>query len=330
MRVIKRKTAALIIGALLVAVALGGCAGKQETSTEEGEKKFVIGASLMNTVEPFYKDIEEGWRDAAGKYGAEVIVTSAEGDLAKQVSQTEDFITNKVDAIILCPADSAGIVPAVEKANEARIPVITCDINAEGGDVTSFVASDNYKGGQLAAEFMAKELNGEGELVILDHPQITSVYQRVQGFVDEIAKHPGMKIVQRPEVPFARDVAMKTTEDMLVTYPNLKGIFGAVGADAGLGALAAVEAAGRSDVLIVNFDAVPESRDLIYNGNPCLRADVAQFAYLIGYQSMEVAIKHLQGEDVPKEVAVEVLLVTKDNLVKQGDRILIKGYEDKE
>ena len=293
-------------------------------------KKWVIGGTLMNTSEPFYLDLEKGWRDAAKEFGADVIVTSAEGDLAAQISQAEDFIVKKVDAMILIPADSAGIVPAVEKANAANIPVLTADINAEGGKIVSFVASDNYLGGVLAADYLAKAIGAEGEVVILGHPSVTSTFQRTKGFIDTMqAKYPKVKIVQHLELQFTRDDAMKKTEDMLVTYPNLKGIFGAFGGDAGLGALAAVDAAGRKGIQIVNFDAIPESRKLIFEGNTILGGDVAQFPYDIGYQSMKAAIAFLRGVQVPAETQVDVALVQKDDLVKVGDAILVKGREVK-
>lgn len=303
----------LCLGFALFAVGCGGGGSTSTEPTEEEEhasgEKFVIGLSVMNTVEPFYKDLSDGAEAAAQDYGAELIVTSAEADLAKQISQTEDFIASGVDGIVLCPADSAGIVPAVEKANEANIPVVTSDIDAHGGEVLSFVASNNKKGGELAAEFIAEAIGGKGEVVMLDHPQITSVYQRGEGFVKTIDKYPEIEIVQRPEVTFSRDSSMKTTEDMLQTYPNLKAIFAPVGADAGIGANAAAMAAGRSDLVIVNFDAVDESLALIEKGDQALKADIKQNSYEIGYKSVEALIKHLLGEEVPRVIEIDVELV---------------------
>ncbi len=137
---------------------------------QEG-KKWVIGASLMNTQEPFYLDLEQGWRDAAEDLGVEVLVTSAEMDIAAQINHVEDYIVKGVDAMILIPPDSAGIVPAVESANAAGIPVFMADIDTEGGETVSYIASDNYMGGVLAADAMNELLGPEGgEVVILGHP----------------------------------------------------------------------------------------------------------------------------------------------------------------
>lgn len=293
------------------------------------EKEWVIGASLMNTQEPFYLDLEQGWRDAAEDLGVELVITSAENDLAAQIAQTEDFITRQVDAIILIPADTAGIVPAVEKANEAGIPVFTADNNSDGGDIVSFIASDNYQGGVLAAQWLAQEIGGKGQVVVLGHPSITSNFQRISGFRDTIEKnYPDIEIVQEFETEFTRDDAIRKAEDALVTYPDLAGIFGATGGDAGIGALSAVEAAGRDNVKIVNFDAIPESRQIIFDGSTILTGDAAQFPYDIGYESLATAVAYLKGEEVPPVKEIDVALVTKDNLIKVGDKLYVAGHEE--
>lgn len=312
----KRGIVLLLVVCLGLSLLASGCQSSSSTSTqpsENGEKeaaeKIVVGLSVMNTVEPFYKDMADGVEAAAKEFGAEVIVTSAEQDLAKQISQTEDFIISDVDGIILSPADSAGIVSAVQKANEANIPVVTADINSNGGDILCFVASNNTKGGEIAADFIAEAIGKEGEVIILDHPQVTSVFQRSEGFAKAMAKYPNIKIVQRPEITFARDSAMKVTEDMLQTYPNLKGIFAATGGDGGIGANSAVMSSGRKGIVICNFDAIDESVALIKKGDQALKGDVKQNSFEIGYKSMEALINKLQGKDVPKTIEIDVELI---------------------
>lgn len=291
-------------------------------------KKIRVGATTYNMAEPFYVDLAAGWKDAARDLGVELTFTSAEGDIGIQFAQIEDFITGKMDAIIVVPVDSKGIVPAIAAANDARIPVFTSDTNAEGGEIVSFVTGNNYLGGVLASELMGTALDREGELIILDSVGIECVQLRIQGFEDSMrARCPGVKIVQKINVGFTRDAAMKATEDSMLAWPNLKGIFGAVGGDAGLGALAAVHAAGR-DIQVVSFDALPEMRQNIYDGVLNAAGDVAQFPYTIGYVTMQNIVKYLNEERCPKHVDVEVVKVTKDNLVKKDGRILIKGYED--
>ena len=146
-----------------------------------------IGVSLLTRGHIFYRDLEDGLRTQAEKDGYQVIIASADFDLNKQISQVEDFISRKVDAIVVCPVDSKGVGPAIEEANKVGIPVFTADIAAEQGNVISHIASDNVAGGRLAGEFLAKALNGKGNVAIINQPAITSVLDRVQGFKEAIA-----------------------------------------------------------------------------------------------------------------------------------------------
>lgn len=320
----RSKLAKLLQRLVLVSLLVAGCCTSQVLEA----KKIRVGATTYNMSEPFYVDLAEGWKDAAKDFGVELTFTSAEGDLGVQLSQVENFITDKMDAVIIIPVDSKGIVSAVEAANSAGIPVFTSDTNAEGGKIVSFVTGNNYLGGVLASELMATALDREGEIVILDSVGIGCVQLRIQGFENSIkARCPRIKILQKINVGFTRDAAMKAAEDMMLAWPNLKGIFGAVGGDAGLGALAAVQAAGR-DIKVVSFDALPEMRQNIYDGMQNAAGDVAQFPYKIGYVTIQNVVKYLNGKKVPKHVDVEVAKVTKDNLVKKDGKILIKGYED--
>ncbi len=116
----------------------------------------VIGVSLLARQHIFYRDLEEGLQEEAKKNNYELIITSADFDLGKQIAQIEDFIARKVDAIVVCPVDSKGIGLGIKTANKANIPIFTADIAAQEGDVVSHIASDNIAGGRLAGEFLAK------------------------------------------------------------------------------------------------------------------------------------------------------------------------------
>src|ERR1044072_9394899 len=179
-------------------------------------------------------------------------------DLAKQQSQIDNFIVQKVDAIVLCPADSKGIAPAIEAANRAGIPVFTADLAAQGGQVGSHIASDNLAGGRLAADFIAKALNGEGEVGVIGQQEVQSGLDRELGFKEEMKKHPGIKVVSTLNGGGLRDKALKAAEDMLQGNPNIKGIFG-INDDSALGALSAAESHSRGDMVIVGDDAMPEA-----------------------------------------------------------------------
>jgi ribose transport system substrate-binding protein len=305
---------------LLLAVALlliTGC-GKQQTQTTAPteDKKWRVGVTLLTKQHPFYQELEAAMRETAQKESIELLVQSAEFNLADQTAQVENFLTNEVDALIICPVDSAGIAGAVKKANAAKVPVFTADIAAQGGEVVCHVASDNVQGGRLAGEYMAKLLNGKGKIVIIDHPVVTSVQDRTRGFMEAISKYPGIQVVDRPPGDGVRDKAMAVTETMLQKYPDLAGIF-AINDSTALGALKAVESMGRTNVVIVGYDGDPEARREILRGSP-LKADAVQFPRRIGSTVVEMVAKHLRGEQVPKLVPIPCDVIDKQKLEKEA------------
>lgn len=278
------------------------------TTTATDKKK--IGVTLLTREHQFYKDLEAGLKAEADKNGFELIVQSGDMDLAKQQSQIENFIVQKVAAIIVCPADSKGIAPAIEKANAANIPVFTADIAASGsGKVVSHVASDNVLGGKMAAEFIANQLKDGGEVGIIGQPEVQSTIDREKGFKDEMVKHPNIKVVATLNGGGVRDRATKAADDMLQGNPNLKAIF-AINDDSALGALASAETRGKKDLIIVGYDATPEAVAKIQSGT-MLKADVAQDPKLIGSKTIETIAKHLKGEKVEAIVAIPVKIVDK-------------------
>ena len=303
--------ALLLVGALFVS---SGCQGGGQSDGggggASGGKR--IGVTLLTREHVFYKDLEAGLKEAAGKAGYQLIVNAGEMDLARQQSQIENFIVQRVDAIVVCPADSKGIGPAIEAANRAGIPVFTADIAAQGGQVVSHIASDNLAGGRLAAEFIAKALNGQGEVGIIGQQEVQTGLDREVGFKDEMKKHPGIKIASVLNGGGRRDSALKAAEDMLQGNPNLKGIFG-INDDSALGALSAAEARGRNDIVIVGYDAIPEAVSAIKRGS-ALKADVAQQPQDLGAKTIEAISKHFAGSPVEKNVAVPVRIVDASSL----------------
>ena len=294
---------ALACGALLVS---SGC----QSGGPAGGKR--IGVTLLTREHVFYKDLEAGLKEAADRAGYQLTVTSGDFDLAKQQSQIDNFIVQKVDAIILCPADSKGIGPAIERANRAGIPVFTADIAAQGGQVVSHVASDNLAGGRLAADFIARALNGQGEVGVIGQQEVQSGLDRELGFQEEMKKHPGIKVAAVLNGGGVRDKALKAAEDMLQGNPNLKGIFG-INDDSALGALSAAEGSGRTDLVIVGYDAIPEAVKAIQRGS-ALKADVAQQPRDLGARTIEVIGKHFAGGPVEKSISVPVKIVDANSL----------------
>jgi ribose transport system substrate-binding protein len=298
-----------IVSMLILITITIGCAKKSESTSTK-----TIGVTLLTRAHVFYKDLEEGLKTEAAKNGYELLITAADFDLGKQSSQIEDFITRRVDAIIVCPVDSRGIGPAIKRANEAKIPVFTADIAAQEGEVVCHVASDNIAGGRLAGEYLAKILNGKGKIAIIDQPTVTSVLDRVQGFREAIAKFPETQIVAAVNGEGVRDKALQVASDILQAHPDLNGVFG-INDDSALGALDAAQQFKREGLVIVGYDATPPAVDAILK-NTALKADVVQYPKKIGESTIEQVKTYFSGTAVPKVVPVEVGIVDKAALKK--------------
>ena len=288
--------------------------GNSNSSSTQGKR---IGVTLLTREHEFYRDLEAGLKAAADKEGYQLTVTSGDFDLAKQQSQIENFVVQKMDAIIVCPADSKGIGPAIEQANNAGIPVFTADIAAQGGRVVSHVASDNLAGGRLAADFVARAIGGEGSVGIIGQQEVQTGLDRENGFKEQLAaKYPNVKVVAVLNGGGVRDRSLKAAEDMLQGNSGIKAIFG-INDDSALGALSAAEARGRNDLVIVGYDATPEAVKAIQRGSQ-LKADVAQQPRDLGAKTIDVIRTHFSGGQSPASISVPVKIVDAESLKASG------------
>lgn len=276
----------------------------------------VIGAALLTQTHVFYQDLVKAMQDTAAKEGLTLRIQYAEFDSSKQNAQVETFIVQGVDAIVVAPNDTSGIIPVVRDARARGIPVFTADIRAEGADIVSHIASDNVEGGRILGEYLAQHLGGTGKIAIVDHPAAASVRERVAGFEEAVAGYPELSIVQRVPGEGQRDKAFKAAQDLLQAQPDIDAIFG-INDDSALGALAAVEAAGLQDrILIVGYDGTPEARDKILQGT-ALIADTVQHPDEIGVQTIETIAAYLRGEEVPAVIPVRVDIIDRESLEKE-------------
>ena len=309
-----------------------GCGGEGEEvgmeSAEDldSESKGIIGVSVLTMGNPFFSVIANTITSEAASHGYEVIVVDGDRDVQKQANQIDDFITKGVSAIILNPCDRISIGAAVKKANEAGVPVFTCDLKcvAEGAEVVSHVGSDNLQGGKLAGEAMIEALDGMGGKVLVVHfPQANSCQLRVEGFKEVIQIHNQRneteKIVVVAELDGGgvRDEGYKVTEDTMQAHPDLTGIF-AINDPSALGARAALEKAGKQNqVKIVAFDGQPEGKQAIKEGK--IFADPVQFPDQIGKKTVELIISYFNGKEVPSEVLIPTALYTQADGLKDPE-----------
>lgn len=283
---ILRKAISIIGAAALVLSA--------STSWAEG-----IGASLLTQQHPFYIQLAEAMQQEAATSDVSLNVSIANQDLSKQLADVEDFIVRGIDVLIISPVDSQGVLPAIMKARQAGIQVITVDVPAKGVDVTSYIGTDNFTGGQQAAELMGEELGGKGQVAIIDYPTVQSVVSRIEGFKDGLKAYPDIEIVAQ-QTGITRSEALAVSQNMLQANPDIDGIFG-FGDDAALAASVAVLAANLQDqVKVIGFDGMQEARDAV-DSNPVMVGVIQQYPDEIGRLAVQTAIRIMEGETVPTE-----------------------------
>lgn len=262
-----------------------------------------IGASLLTQQHPFYIELADAMKAEAKAQNVALEVSIANQDLNKQLADVEDLIVKGVKVLVISPVDSKGVLPAIKKAQDAGIAVITVDVPAEGVDVLSYVGTDNYKGGEKAGELMAQVLDGKGEVAIIDYPTVQSVVSRVEGFKKALEAHPDIKIVAQ-QTGITRAEALAAAQNMLQANPDIDGIFG-FGDDAALAAAVAVKSAGLADkVKVIGFDGMKEARDAVDN-DPVMVGVIQQYPDEMGKQAVLSAIAVMKGESVPAQQPIE-------------------------
>jgi ribose transport system substrate-binding protein len=297
----------------LLCVAIAACsnggssAGSSASPGAAASAGKTIGVSIQNREAQFYEEMERGMRSEAAKYGYALVVVDANRDNAKQQSQVEDFISNKVDAIVLTPYDSTAIGSAIAEANKASIPVFTADIASTSkiGTVVAHVASDNVQGGAQAATLICQVVGKSGAIAILDEPEVTSVQDRVKGFRAGIkANCPAVSIVADVDAGGERSKADSSMGDILQSNPNVKGVFG-INDDSALGAVSAIKAAGLSGkIAVVGYDATSEARTAIAAGQ--MYGDAIQSPAKIGALTVDTIHDYFSGKTPAKVVHVNV------------------------
>jgi ribose transport system substrate-binding protein len=312
----------LILVLMFVMVVMTACTSASESSSEstkdnkeqKGDKKLTIGLTVGTLANPFFVAMSKGVEEAGKELGADVFVESAEYDLAKQTSQIENFITKKVDVILLNAVDTKGIAAAVQQAKDAGIPVIAVDTNAEGG-VDATVTSDNYQAGKLAGEYVIEQLGGKGNIAIIDGPPVSAVTDRIKGFEDAI-KDSKIKIVAKQNGEGNREKALTVMESILQANPSgsIDAVF-AINDPEAIGVEIAQEQADRKDeFFIVGVDGAPEVTEAMAKKGSTIKATSAQSPSEMVKKAVEIGMKVKNGEDVEDLIKVPVKLVTQDQL----------------
>src|SRR6266540_2002422 len=306
----------VLLGILLI-TSLSCQRGVEQTS---GSPRIALVLKTANN--PFFIDMQKGAEEAAKKLGVTLIVQAAERevDVEKQMQIIENLIQAKVAALCVTPSGSREIVPAIEKANRAAIPVVIVDTRVDPkamseskGKIATFIGSDNYEGGKLAGEFIAKRLGGKGRVAVLEGiPGHETGDSRLKGFRDSIKSTPGIEIVASQTANWERDQGFNVFQNILQSHPDVQAVFACSDLMA-LGALEAIAAAKKTgQIIVIGFDASDEARKAVLSGT--MDATVAQSPATMGAMAVENAYHLIKGEPVKEEFVVPIKLITKETL----------------
>ena len=288
--------------AALAAVALAAVTG----AGAQTPPRLRIGMTFQELDNPYFVTMQQALREAAATLGATVIVTDARHDVAKQISDIEDMLQQRIDILLVNPTDSAGVQAGVTAAHNAGVVVVAVDANASG-PVDSFVGSKNFDAGQMACDYLAKSLGGNGEVAILDGIPVVPILERVRGCRDAMGRYPGIKIVDVQNGRQERATALGVTENMIQARPNLRGVF-SVNDGGSMGALAAIEASGK-DIKLTSVDGAPEAIEAMLKPNSRFIATAAQYPRDQIRLALAIAMARKWGANVPAQIPVDVKLV---------------------
>lgn len=276
-----------------------------------------IGFSQMESDNPWRIAETKSLRDEAAKRGVQLVVTDAQGQTAKQVSDVEDLIARRVDVILLAPREFEGLAPALQAASRANIPVILIDRAAAGTagkDYVTLLASNFIEQGRRAAEWLATATNGQASIVELSGTPGSSVAaDRAKGFRDGIAKHPGMTILASQTGNFTRAQGERVMQNIAQSLGNRITAVYAHNDEMALGAIQALKAAGRKpgqDVTIVSIDGQRAALEAIIAGE--LGATVESNPRF-GPLAFDTIEKYLRQESVPTSIVLTDRLFDKTN-----------------
>src|SRR6267142_688443 len=315
-----RKLITLVI--LLVSVTGISC----NTSGQQGagaKKKFTVAVIPKGTTHEFWKSIHAGANKAASEFtsqGTEVELNwkgpLREDDREQQIQVVEGFSSQGVNGIVLAPLDSRALVRPVEEAKRAGVPTVIIDSGLESTEIVSFVATDNRKGGMLAADRMGQLLRGKGKVLLLRYQEgSASTEEREAGFIQRLKEqYPGITLISSDQYAGpTRDTAKRASENLINRYgDDLQGIF-TPNESSTAGMLLALQDVNKAGKLaFVGFDA----SDPFIEAMKAKQLDgiVVQNPFNMGYLGVRTMVEALQGKNVGKRIDTGVTMVTLDNL----------------
>jgi ribose transport system substrate-binding protein len=308
----------LILSLFLLAAFFFHCRSEEkEISASREEKRPEIAVIPKGMTHEFWKSIHAGARKAAVESGAEILWKGPqkEDDRAQQITVVEDFVSRGVDGIVLAPLDDRALMRPVRDAVRENIPVVIIDSALQGDDFISFVATDNYKGGVLAARKMGELLQGRGDIFLIRYQEgSASTTKREKGFLDTMSKEsPRVSfLVQDQYAGTTTETAYQLAENLLNRFPHVDGIF-CPNESSTFGTLRALQEAGQAgEIIFIGFDSSPKLVQGLRDGH--IHGLVHQDPVRMGYLGVRQMVLHLQGHPIEKRIDTGVCMITKENM----------------
>jgi len=304
-----------------------GCGPKPEKGTPSGKAaRLQIAVIPKGTTHEFWKSIHMGALMAAEEVGVEVIWKGPqkEDDRAQQITVVEDFISRGVDGIVLAPLDERALQRPVQDAMREKIPVIIIDSGLKGSDFISYVATDNYRGGVMAARRLAQLLQNKGRIFLIRYQEgSASTTQREQGFLDTLkAEAPGISLlVQDQYAGTTTESAYQLAENLISRFPDVDGVF-CPNESSTFGTLRALQETGLAGkIVFIGFDSSPKLVQALRDGH--IQGLIVQNPVKMGYLGVKMMTEHLRGESIEKVVDTGVYIATRDNIEDPEIRSLL-------
>jgi ribose transport system substrate-binding protein len=310
------------IFAVCIAVAVFGCNRSGPKGAGTG-KKLTIAVIPKGTSHEFWKSIHAGALKAARELSTQGVQVEViwkgplrEDDREQQIQVVEGFTSQGVDGMVLAPLDNRALARPVEEAKSAGVPTVIIDSALDSNSIVSFVATDNRKGGMLAADRLGQLLGGKGKVIMLRYAEgSASTEEREAGFLQEIKqKYPNIELISTDQYGGAtRDTAKRASENLLNRFGDeVQGIF-TPNESTTAGMLLALQDIGKaSKVIFVGFDTSQSFIDAMRAKQ--LHGIVVQNPFNMGYLGVRTMVEHLQGKTVDKRIDTGVTMITLDNL----------------
>ena len=287
-----------LLSAALVSATMTAGAYAQDT--------LALVISTLNN--PFFVTMKEGAEQKAAELGYNLIVLDSQNDPAKELANVEDLNVRGAKVLLINPTDSDAVANAIRLANRAKLPVLTLDRAASRGDVVSHIASDNVAGGKMAGDFIAERVSSNARVIQLEGIAGTSAArERGEGFAQAVSEH-GLTLMASQPADFDRTKGLNVMENLLTGNPDVQAVF-AQNDEMALGAMRALQAANKKDVLIVGFDGTEDGIKAVQGGR--LAATMAQQPGEIGAIAVETADRVLKGETVADHIPVPLQVISK-------------------